>query len=584
MNKEWSLKELYSGYEDKAFQAAIDGIDEKIEAVKQAVSELTTENAAAGIKKVLLAMEEMNDLAERPILFCSLMQSANTMDADASAYIEQIYRKLSESTKAETRFREFVAQVPELEELIASDELLTEYTYFLKKIKQQAGYVLSAEVEEVISKLDLSGGLAWSNLQSYLTSTVKVDYKGEEMTLSAIRNMAYDEEEDVRREAYEAELACYDKIRDSIAFSLNSIKQQVLTLSEMRGYESPLDMTLKNTDMKRETLDAMFTAMKEFFPKFHQYLKRKGELLGHKNGLPWYDLFAPMGNCSRSFTTQEARDYLVELFSGFAPDLADMVSRAFEDSWIDFYPRKGKVGGAFCCNIQYLKQSRILTNFDGTMSDVVTLAHELGHAYHNTQIHGHRALNTEYSMPVAETASTFNETVVMDAAIDSAVGKEKIALLESQLQDVTQIICDIYSRYLFESTVFEKKGEGFLFPEQLEKIMLEAQKEAYGDGLDPDTLHPYMWVCKGHYYSAGSSFYNFPYAFGGLFARGLYTKYKEEGADFLPKYRALLHATPVCSVEEAAQTVGIDLTKPDFFRKSLQSYADRIDEFLELTK
>ncbi|MDE7212673.1 MAG: peptidase M3, partial [Lachnospiraceae bacterium] len=200
------------------------------------------------------------------------------------------------------------------------------------------------------------------------------------------------------------------------------------------------------------------------------------------------------------------------------------------------------------------------------------------------QIFDNRIGNTGYPMPVAETASNFNEKVVMDAAIEAAQGQVRIALIESQLQDATQIMCDIYSRYLFETAVFEKKADGFLFADELKELMLAAQKEAYGDGLDHSLLHPYMWVCKGHYYSAGLNFYNFPYAFGGLFARGLYAKYKEEGEAFLPKYRALLKATPVCSVEDAARLADIDLANPEFFRKSLQSYADRIDEFLKLTE
>lgn len=584
MNREWSLEELYSGYEDTAFQDDLKALEQVIEDYKNKVAVLCADQPAEGICAVLLASEKMQTLTEKLYVFCSLKQSVNTIDADAAAYIGRLQGMLSNTAKADTAFNKFVAAVPELEQVIASDELLKEYEYLLTKIKKKSKHLLSEEVEEAAAKLNMSGGSAWEDMHSYLTSTVKVDYEGKETTLSAIRNLAYSKDAAVRKAAYEAELASYERIKDAIAFSLNSIKKQVLTMVELRGYESPLDMTLKKAGMKKETLDAMFTAMKEYFPKFHQYLRRKAELLGHKNGLPWYELFAPMGTVSRSFTTEEARDYLVNLFEGFAPDLAEMVKRAFEESWIDFYPHEGKVGGAFCCNVQPLKQSRILANFDGTLSDVVTLAHELGHAFHNTQIHNHRPLNTDYSMPVAETASTFNETVVMDAAIDAAEGEEKIALIESQLQDVTQIMCDIYSRYLFESAVFDKRNDAFLFADQLKEMMLDAQKEAYGDGLDQSLLHPYMWVCKGHYYSASLSFYNFPYAFGGLFARGLYAKYKEEGEAFLPKYRALLHATPVCSVEDAAMVAGIDLTKPEFFRKSLQSYADRIDEFLELTK
>lgn len=584
MNSEWSLKELYSGYEDPVFLADLKRLEETVEDYNAKVLQLDMADPVRGIHNQLLAWEEITKFSYKLYSYCSLSESVNSADKQASAYIEKITKILNENARAETVFENFVAGIEDLDTVIASDELLTEYAYHLRRIKELAVHNLSEDVEEALSKIGISGASAWAKQHGYLTSMLKVDYDGKEMTLSAIRNLAYDKDQAVRKAAYEAELKSYEKIRDAIAFSLNNIKQQVLTTTKLRGYESPLARTLIHARMKQETLDAMFTAMKEYFPKFWQYLRRKGELLGHKNGLPWYDLFAPMGSSSRSFTTQEAKDYLVEIFSGFAPDLADMVARAFDQAWIDFYPREGKRGGAFCADLYYLRQSRILTNFDGTLSDVVTLAHELGHAYHNEQTFSNRIGNTNYSMPVAETASNFNETVVMDAAIAAASGRERIGLIESQLQDVTQIICDIYSRFLFESAVFEKKANGFLFADELENLMLDAQKEAYGDGLDVNYLHPYMWVCKSHYYSAGQNFYNFPYAFGGLFARGLYTKYKEEGEVFLPKYRALLKATPVCSVEDAAALAGIDLTRPDFFRKSLQSYAERIDEFIKLTE
>ena len=212
---------------------------------------------------------------------------------------------------------------------------------------------------------------------------------------------------------------------------------------------------------------------------------------------------------------------------------------------------------------------------------VVTLAHELGHAYHGKQIENHRPLNTRYTMPVAETASNFNELIIMNDAIAKTSGEEQIQLIESQIQDCTQTIVDIYSRFLFEDEVIRRRKDTFLFPEDLEQIMIHAQKEAFGDGLDPNYLHPYMWCCKSHYYNAGLSYYNFPYAFGCLFSRGLYAKYLEEGEAFLPKYRELLHATTVDTVEDVAKIAGIDLTKPDFWRASLDIIAEKIDLFLQ---
>lgn len=341
---------------------------------------------------------------------------------------------------------------------------------------------------------------------------------------------------------------------------------------------------MAQSHMSRETLEAMLAAMRRYLPKFHEYLRAKARRMGYENGLPWYELFAPMGEDDRQFTTEEAKEYLLSHFGPFAPDLADMVEEAFDNAWIDFYPRKGKSGGAFCAGVPAMKRSWILTNFDGALGDVVTLAHELGHAFHNRNMEGNRPLNTEYSMPVAETASTFNEMVIMNAAIAEAKGEARMALLENQLQDTTQIICDIYSRYLFETAVFEERENSFLFPPRLQELMLKAQKEAYGDGLDENFLHPYMWVCKGHYYSSGLSFYNFPYAFGGLFARGLYARYREEGEAFLPKYRALLKATATSDVEEVAGIAGIDLTRPEFWDESLRTIAEDIDAFIAMAE
>ena len=431
--------------------------------------------------------------------------------------------------------------------------------------------------------MELSGGNAWAEMHGYLTSTVPVEYDGSVTNLSAIRNLAYDADPAVRKAAYEAELACYSRIQDPVAFALNSIKLETLSDCQLRGYASPLDRTLEHSRMKRETLEAMLDAIREYLPKFRQYLKTKARALGHENGLPWYDLFAPMGSSGRKYTTEETRDLLVELFSTFDKELSDMVQTAFDNAWIDFYPRDGKSGGAFCEIVDCIGESRILTNFDGMFTDVVTLAHELGHAFHNLCIRDHRTLNKDYSMPVAETASTFNECVVMAAALEKAGTKEeKLALIESQLQDVTQIICDIYSRFRFEAMVFENRESQFMDARTLCGLMTRAQEESYGDGLDEACRHPYMWICKSHYY--GPTFYNFPYAFGGLFARGLYAQYEKEGAAFVPKYKKLLYTTPIATAEDTARVAGIDLTDRDFWRSALQIVADQIDHFCELVK
>lgn len=576
MNEVWNLDVIYRGFDDPAFAADMEKLEKLVKDYAAFAGELDEQTPLDGLKKGIALEEALTVLTAKLGEYASLRQSVNTRDAEAGSRLGQVMQRISGAAGAQAQWREWVSKIPDLMVLVAGDETLKDYTFLFERLLRNSTHLLGSLGEQISARLSMSGSNAWSDLQGYLTSTVPVSYNGGTTNLSAIRNLAYDPDPAVRKAAYEAELSCYDRIKDSVAFALNSIKLETISDCQLRGYGSPLDRTLEQSDMKRQTLDAMLGAMEEYMPKFRQYLRAKGKALGHENGLPWYDLFAPMGKSAAQYTAEDAKRILVELFSTFDQELADMVARAFDESWIDFYPRDGKTGGAFCAGVECIGQSRILTNFDGTFGSIVTLAHELGHAFHNQCIRAHRPLNRDYSMPVAETASTFNECVVMAAAIRQAKSHdEELALIESQLQDVTQIICDIYSRYLFESMVLENREQQFMDADTLCGMMLKAQEQSYGDGLDPNFRHPYMWICKSHYY--GATFYNFPYAFGGLFARGLYAQYQREGAAFVPKYKKLLRTTTVATAEDVAQVAGIDLTDKEFWRGALQTVAQQID-------
>ena len=576
MSTEWSLKEIYPSFESEEFQRDF----ERFSNFREVFNGLTLEDNLESIKAAIAALEEFSVLSSRLGNYINLTLTANTTDETANKYRTLFGNAYAALNSAYTKVYKFIGSV---ETDITADENLKDYEFYFAEAKQQYKHLLSDELEDVIAKFSISGGDGWEQLFEAMTSGVEGEFKGEKVTLSEIRNMAYDADATVRKEAYETELKMYDTIKEPIAFALNNIKQQVLTETSLRGFESPLAQTLEASRMSRQTLDALLEAIREYLPQFRAYLKHKASLLGHENGLPFYDLFAPIGESSRRFTIEESKEFLLENFKGFSEDLAQMTKEAYENNYIDFLPRKGKVGGAFCSNLPFIKQSRILTNFSGSLSDVVTIAHELGHAYHGLHIENHRVLNQEYSMPVAETASTFNENIVMNTVISEASDAEKVALLESQLQDTTQIIVDIYSRYLFEASVFENREKSFMFSKDLEQLMLDAQKEAYGDGLDPDAMHPYMWACKPHYYSSGLSFYNFPYAFGGLFSKGLYAIYQEQPEGFVEKYQELLRATTVTSAEDTAKVLGVDVEDSAFWKKALTQVADNIEQFIALT-
>lgn len=584
MNNEWNLSKLYKGLDDKAYAEDFKKAEALAIDYVETVKKMGEVPSVADVENVLKKEEELTATIMKLIFFLELSSSVDSENGALLAEMNKASRIIAGTEGASAKMNKLYAKIPSLDEYCKASKIITEYKHNLAKIIKDSKYLLSDAEEELYAQMDMTAGTAWGNLQSFLTSTVKVDYDGKEITLPDVRNLAYDADPEVRKKAYDAEIACYAKIADSIAYSLNNIKLQVNMITRKRGFASPLEQVLINSDMKKETLDAMMSAIEEHLPNVRKYFLGKAKALGHKGALPWYDLFAPVGKNEKKYTIEETKDVLVNTFKSFTPEMSDMMKEAFENEWIDFYPRNGKVGGAFDLGVSCIKESRVLTNFDGTFGSVDTLAHELGHAFHDRQVQDNSILNQDYCMQVAETASTFNETHLNNYFIKNASSnEEKLSLLEGLLREQTQCIVDIYSRYVFETSVFEKCDDQFLMKDDLCALMLEAQKKAYGDAIEESTLHPYMWACKSHYYSSGLSFYNFPYAFGTLFAAGLYDLFEKEGAEtFVPKYKAMLKATPTVSVEEAGALMGIDLTKKKFWDDSLKMIEKDIEEYCSL--
>lgn len=589
MSSRWNLDRLYTSFDSKEFKEDMDKCRQYIAELNSWVDEKVANysDPKRKLEDYIGFNTKILEISTKLLAYSQLTLSVDTKNVKAMVSLESVEAGLSELAEPHAKFEKWISGVQDLDSIIKSSNLLMEHKFYLENIVEKSKYLLSDKEELVIAKMKNTGSSAWTKLKDLITSTllveIEVDGENKKLPLSLVRNMAYDKDSSVRKRAYEAELKAYKNIEDTAAACLNGIKGEVITLNKLRGYKSPLDETLLNSRIDEETLNAMLTAMKESFPSFRKFYKTKGELLGNKNGLPFYDLFAPVGEGNMNFNYDEAKKFIIENFRSFSDRLADFAQRAFEEEWIDSEPREGKVGGAFCENIHPIGESRIMCNFSGSFSDVVTMAHELGHGYHGECLKDETILNSNYPMPIAETASTFCETIIKRAAIKNASKEEAFTILESEISDSGQVIVDIYSRFLFESELFKRRESGSLNTEQLKEIMINAQKEAYGDGLDFSYLHPYMWVVKPHYYYADTNFYNFPYAFGLLFSKGLYSEYLKRGKTFIKDYDNLLSVTGKNNLVDVAKLMDIDFHSVDFWRSSLKLIEDDINKFVNLS-
>ena len=590
MNLNWSLKELYTSFNSEEFLEDMECLTEVIDEINKWTEIIVKDTDCAKVKLegYVERFSVLADLITKIGSFIELSISVNTKDDEALKYSDILEKKLTKIVEAETKLNKWISSIENIDEVIKDSILLKDHEFILKEVVEKSKYLLTDREEAIIANMQNTGSNAWGKLKDNLISTHKVeineDGKIKEYPLTVVLNMAYDKDEKVRKRAYEAEIASYTKIEEGVAAALNGIKGEVLTICEFRGYKSPLEQTLINSRMDEGSLNVMLEAMKESMPKFREYLKRKAEILGHKNGLPFYDMYAPIVESDMEFDYEKGKKFVVDKFRTFSDNLANFAQKAMNNNWIDVMPKEGKVGGAFCAGIHYLGESRILLNYGNSFSDVVTMAHELGHGFHGECLKDESVLNTEYPMPIAETASTFCETIVKKAAIKEADKITALAILESEISDCNQVIVDIYSRFLFEKSLFEARKESALTVDQIKKLMLDAQREAYGDGLDPEYLHPYMWTWKPHYYYANSNFYNFPYAFGLLFAKGLYAEYLKKGSEFSSEYENLLSITGKHNIADITKEVGIDIHNKEFWKSSLRTIEEDIDKFMELSK
>lgn len=510
--------------------------------------------------------------------------STDTRDGIAQAKLSELEQESTLLDKLQTRFEAWLGSI-DVEKLIGSSGAAADHAFAVGKSHRAARYQMTPTEEDLYADLSVTGSNAWGKLHSNVTSQLSAKVAGsngavEELAMSAVRGRAHHLDEAVRKAAYQAELEAWQTVAVPIAAALNGIKGEVNVVAGRRGWQDPLEAALFRNNVDRQTLEAMQSACVESFPDFRRYLKAKARLVGKKT-LAWWDLFAPVGGGggNQQWSFKQAEEFIVEQFGSYSGRLAELAGRAFREGWIDAEPRVGKVDGAFCMGIRG-SESRVLANFEPSFDSVHTLAHELGHAYHNLNLAERTPFNRNTPMALAETASIFCQTIITNAALAGASEAEKLSILENELQDACQVVVDIHSRFLFERSVFEGRSKRELSVGELKQMMVDAQKQTYGDGLDPQTLHPFMWAVKGHYYS--TSYYNWPYTFGLLFGLGLYAQYRHEPDEFRAGYDDLLSSTGMADAAALTARFGFDIHTIEFWRSSLDLVRERVAEFESL--
>ena len=594
----WDMTPVYPGIDSVEFRADFDrllaGIADLealfdrlgIGAEPVAGADSDGEGDADRLATVLDRFNALLDDLETTRGYVGAFTETDADDTAAAARESELRQRGVTLNQLGTRLTAWVG-ARDLDPSAAPSEVVRDHAFPLAMMRIDAAHLMSPAEEDLAAALYPSGGGAWSKLHGDVTSRIVVPFAVEEteppteLSISELRNLAHHADRSVRRRAHEAELAAWERNAVPLAAAMNGIKGEVSVLSARRGWDDPLTEALHGNRIDGSTLEAMMGAAERAFPSLRRYYGLKARALGIER-MAWYDLFAPLPpaagqSAAEAWSWERGSTYVAERFGTFSPRMRALAERALAERWIDVGPRPGKRGGAFCMPLRG-DESRVLLNFSPSYGGISTLAHELGHAYHNLNEAGLTALQRQTPMTLAETASTFCETIIREAALGEAGPAERREIVEGSLQDATQVIIDITSRFRFERRVFAARQERELSVEELCEMMLDAQRETYGDGLDGESLHPYMWAVKPHYYSA-RSFYNFPYMFGLLFGLGLYAHAGEDREGFLTRYDDLLASTGRANAVTLAARFGIDLRSPAFWEGSLSVVLAEVDRF-----
>ncbi|MCA1180052.1 M3 family oligoendopeptidase [Bacillus licheniformis] len=585
----WDLEVFFKGGSGSAeFRQYLNEIKTLLSTFKRSAEALTVSKSGLDELKETLALFETIDVKIREAdAFVGCLQAQDTADLKANALNFEVTRLAADAQKALVVLDSKFAVVPNVEwEAILQDESISDIAYILNERRERVTEKLSSEQETLIQGLSVDGYHAWGDMYDSIVDQIQIPYEedGETKILSVgqAQNLTSKPDRKIRRSVSENLDHGWEQHADLLSSTLNHLAGFRLNVYEARGWDNVLKEPLDINRMKQETLDVMWQVIIDHKKPFADYLSRKASLLG-LDKLSWYDVEAPIGSAAKEYSYQEAAAFITGQFKTFGKKLSSFAEKALRDRWVEAEDRGGKRPDGFCANFPDSGESRIFMTFAGSQSNVSTLAHELGHAFHQESMLDVRPLNRAYAMNVAETASTFAEMIVADAALKQAGSdEEKIVLLEDKVQRSVAFFMNIHARFLFETRFYDERKNGVVSAGRLNELMEEAQKEAFCGALGE--YHPYFWASKLHFYITSVPFYNFPYTFGYLFSLGIYAQALKEGAAFEEKYIALLKDTASMSVEKLAMKhLGADLTKRDFWEAAIQPAVRDAEAFLAMT-
>jgi oligoendopeptidase F len=580
----WDLSSYFPAFAGPEMAAFKERLKTDVENLSRRAAQLgpITAATAADWEKVTLDAEEFVTRAGHIGAYVGCLRAGEAANEGYAREQAALTKFFAEYGKFEADVLAAVKETSDEDfEAFVSREKLASAAFTLRRMRERAKYTMPADQEKLATDLAVDGFHSWARLYSTVTGKLEFEWTHPDGTkkktpFSQWRSLTSDVDRGIGRAAFEGGNRAMAAMEDMAAACLNAIAGTRLTLNRRRGYEHFLAPSLFQAAMERETLDAMYTAIRDNIEVARDIFRAKGHALGRK-GINMFEREAPLPlPDSTRVNWEEGAAMVSKAFGTAYPALAAYYRSMLERRWIESEVRPGKQPGAFCTGSPLTKEQRVYMTFNGTLGDVRTLAHEVGHAWHTHVMKDLRPFNRGYPATLAETASIFGEHIYSDGVTsDPAItDAAKLAMLDAELNGAAILLLDIMVRFEFEKRFHEEREAGEISVSRFKELMVTTQREVLGDALLPGGEDPYFWASKLHFYMTGISFYNYPYTVGFLLARSLYLRLKQEGPTFLPKYQEFLRLTGSDTVEGAVRrAIGADTKDPAFWAEAVKSLA-----------